>query len=343
MTFRIDEGKGVATYEVGVEDDGTHSMLDYEKIQESVTLLEAMARSLNALVVEKVFYQNEHEADPRKRVVVSATSYSTSSGISSVEEPTLVEEEEDKKEDTSDDASDSQSLVKRPGVPTRCTMTIHRVETHLLDPSPSSLMDIASAAKASADMAEATGSPQASDKQPSVPSNSVSETLSKRNIRIAVVGNVDAGKSSLIGTLTTSCLDDGRGRSRISIMKHRHEIESGRTSTASSHLLGFRSTGEAIAGKDQVRANKTKSEDEIARESFRVVTLMDLAGHEKYLKTTIHGVSSGFADYGKLPGRMILVCHLPSFLRILHMADTISQCCPLLHFTYCTVPQQPLY
>jgi len=28
------------------------------------------------------------------------------------------------------------------------------------------------------------------------------------------------------------------------------------------------------------------------------VTLMDLAGHEKYLKTTIHGVSSGMADYG---------------------------------------------
>ena len=76
---------------------------------------------------------------------------------------------------------------------------------------------------------------------------SVGETLSARNIRIAVVGNVDAGKSTLIGTLTTSCLDDGRGKSRTSIMKHRHEIESGRTSTASTHLMGFRSTGEPIA------------------------------------------------------------------------------------------------
>lgn len=69
-------------------------------------------------------------------------------------------------------------------------------------------------------------------------------------------------------------------------MKHRHEIESGRTSTASTHLMGFRSTGEAIAGRDQIRANKRKGEDEIAREAYRVVTLMDLAGHEKYLKTT---------------------------------------------------------
>jgi 2-methylaconitate cis-trans-isomerase PrpF len=54
---------------------------------------------------------------------------------------------------------------------------------------------------------------------------------------IAVVGNVDAGKSTLIGTLTTSSLDDGRGKSRTSIMKHRHEIESGRTSTAYPKVL----------------------------------------------------------------------------------------------------------
>eukprot|EP00804_Cyclotella_cryptica_P019977 CCRYP_007877-RB/>CCRYP_007877-RB protein AED:0.15 eAED:0.15 QI:1102/1/1/1/1/0.8/5/364/476 len=127
---------------------------------------------------------------------------------------------------------------------------------------------------------------------------SVEETLSSRNIRIAVVGNVDAGKSTLIGTLTTSSLDDGRGSSRCAIMKHRHEIESGRTSTATSHLLGFRHSGEPIAGRDKIRANKMKSEDEIARESYRIITLMDLAGHEKYLKTTIHGVSSGMADYG---------------------------------------------
>jgi GTPase len=68
-------------------------------------------------------------------------------------------------------------------------------------------------------------------------------------------------------------------------MKHRHEIESGRTSTASTHLLGFHSSGEAIAGRESMRARR-KSEDEVAREAYRVITLMDLAGHEKYLKTT---------------------------------------------------------
>jgi GTPase len=80
-------------------------------------------------------------------------------------------------------------------------------------------------------------------------------------------------------------------------MKHRHEIETGRTSTATTHLMGFRHSGEPISGRDSIRTNKRKTEDEIARESYRIVTLMDLAGHEKYLKTTIHGVSSGMADY----------------------------------------------
>jgi len=112
------------------------------------------------------------------------------------------------------------------------------------------------------------------------------------------MGNVDAGKSTLIGTLTTSYLDDGRGSSRTAILKHRHEIESGRTSTSSSHLLGFRRSGEPIARCDRIRSNKLKGEDEIARSSYRIVTLMDLAGHEKYLKMTIQGVSSGMADYG---------------------------------------------
>ena len=141
------------------------------------------------------------------------------------------------------------------------------------------------------------------------------ETLSQQ-IRVAVVGNVDAGKSTLIGTITTSALDDGRGRSRTCIMKHKHEIESGRTSTASTHLLGFKENGETISGPMKVKhdvhdgkhgptaqeilsrnARLVKSEDEVATEAFKIVTLMDLAGHEKYLKTTIHGVSSGMADY----------------------------------------------
>ena len=223
-------------------------------------------------------------------------------------------EEEDEKEEKS---SGRRKLSTAEGAYTRCELTIQRIETHLLDPSPLGLSTLQSRTSSMGEGIDGAVAATEIEKlcinnhhcdtmnqeeakvieQPEEKPVSVEETLSSRNIRIAVVGNVDAGKSTLIGTLTTSSLDDGRGSSRCAIMKHRHEIESGRTSTATSHLLGFRHSGEPIAGRDRVRANKLKSEDEIARESYRIITLMDLAGHEKYLKTTIHGVSSGFADY----------------------------------------------
>ena len=226
---------------------------------------------------------------------------------------------------------------------TRCEVTIQRIETQLLDLSPISLMELVkgsdnfceavdgtAAAVASLELNDGESSKQLKEENGTVTSakvgeetnkvTSVSETLTSRNIRVAVVGNVDAGKSTLIGTLTTSSLDDGRGKSRTAIMNHRHEIETGRTSTATTHLMGFRHTGEPIAGRDTIRANKRKSEDEVARESYRIVTLLDLAGHEKYLKTTIHGVSSGMSDYS-----MILVNsrHPPTHMTQHHL----NLCC----------------
>lgn len=42
---------------------------------------------------------------------------------------------------------------------------------------------------------------------------------------------VDAGKSTLLGVLTKGALDDGRGRTRVNLFRHKHEIESGRTSS----------------------------------------------------------------------------------------------------------------
>ena len=315
MSYRLDEGRGRCTYHVGVEDDGCHSVLDYTAVSESAWVLESIARSLNAVVVERKMIQNEIEMgdDGNLRLVDDVDD------VIVVEEPPVLGDGftgEDGKEEKScvdDDLSSQKKLERKLSAAdeayTRCELTIQRVETHLLDPSPLSLSSLSRGSfsdgkngpsstcheEETKTSDENVDNTEMNDTQQNI--TSVEETLSTRNIRVAVVGNVDAGKSTLIGTLTTSLLDDGRGSSRTSIMKHRHEIESGRTSTSSSHLLGFRHSGEPIAGRDKIRANKMKSEDEIARESYRIVTLMDLAGHEKYLKTTIHGVSSGFADY----------------------------------------------
>ena len=43
-------------------------------------------------------------------------------------------------------------------------------------------------------------------------------------LRIAVVGNVDAGKSTMLGVLTHGALDDGRGKCRSKIFRHKHEV-----------------------------------------------------------------------------------------------------------------------
>lgn len=93
-------------------------------------------------------------------------------------------------------------------------------------------------------------------------------------IRIAVLGNVDSAKTTLISTLSNKILDDGRGFARSKIFKHKHEIDTGRTSSISFKYIKISET--------------------------KYLSFIDLAGHEKYFKTTIHGINGGLADYAIL-------------------------------------------
>jgi len=384
MSYRLDEGGGTCIYYLGVEDDGCHSLLPYSSIAESARILECIARSLNSIVVKRSMVQNEiqkeeieHEnSDGTHSQDISYSNVKNDRDIIQIDEAPVFKFDIktahgfEEKKDHEGEVRLCKDIDGDTGVSfmTRCEVTIQRIETHMLDASPISLVELAngnlnrdtnsddhadkgadanSAAIGVAGMSlngkgDVDNSANQKDTPNKTPINakdeggqskefdqatSISETLNARNIRVAVVGNVDAGKSTLIGTLTTSSLDDGRGRSRTTIMKHRHEIETGRTSTSTTHLMGFRHTGEPIAGRDTVRANKRKSEDEVARESYRIVTLLDLAGHEKYLKTTIHGVSSGMSDYS-----MILVNsrHPPTHMTQHHLNLCCSFGIPLI-------------
>ncbi|KAJ3095865.1 hypothetical protein HDU96_001020, partial [Phlyctochytrium bullatum] len=108
-------------------------------------------------------------------------------------------------------------------------------------------------------------------------------------LRIAVVGNVDAGKSTLLGVLTKDILDDGRGKARVNLFRHKHEIESGRTSSVGFEIMGFNSKGEIITPSTSGKPRLTW--DDICLEASKVLTFIDLAGHEKYLKTTVFGMT----------------------------------------------------
>lgn len=112
--------------------------------------------------------------------------------------------------------------------------------------------------------------------------------------RIAVVGNVDAGKSTMLGVLVKGGLDDGRGKARVNLFRHKHEIESGRTSSVGMEIMGFDTMGNII-GSD-VPGRKLTWE-EIGKRAAKVISFSDLAGHERYLRTTVFGLLSSSPNY----------------------------------------------
>lgn len=112
------------------------------------------------------------------------------------------------------------------------------------------------------------------------------------DIKVVVSGNVNAGKSSLIGTLITGRKDDGRGSARLSVFNFKHEVSSGRTSSVSQQILGFDGKGN-VTNYCNVG---NRSWPEIVKASSKIVSFFDLAGHKKYLKTTILGMTASSPD-----------------------------------------------
>ena len=131
----------------------------------------------------------------------------------------------------------------------------------------------------------------------------VSEVTVQRNIgnvvemRIGVMGNVDCGKSTLVGVLSTGKLDNGSGSARSHVFNYRHELETGRTSSISQQIIGFKSSGKLVNENMFLHGKCADAWEQIQRSSDKIITLFDLAGHDKYLKTTIIGIASNRPDY----------------------------------------------
>ena len=128
-------------------------------------------------------------------------------------------------------------------------------------------------------------------------------------ITVATVGSVDSGKSTTVGVLTDPihALDNGKGLARSRLFNFPHEHISGNTS----------SVGHAYI-----------------KEHNNILNFVDLAGHEKYLKTTIYGVTTYFPDFGlvcvaeKLTNmtrehiRILYTLHIP-FMFLITKIDSI--------------------
>ena len=51
----------------------------------------------------------------------------------------------------------------------------------------------------------------------------------------------------MLGVLVKGGLDDGRGKMRVNLFRHKHEIESGRTSPVGMEIMGFDTKGNAVS------------------------------------------------------------------------------------------------
>ncbi len=50
----------------------------------------------------------------------------------------------------------------------------------------------------------------------------------------------------MLGVLVKGDLDDGRGKARVNLFRHKHEIETGRTSSVGMEIMGFDTMGKVI-------------------------------------------------------------------------------------------------
>ena len=113
------------------------------------------------------------------------------------------------------------------------------------------------------------------------------------DLKVALAGSVDSSKSTTLGCLMSGQLDNGRGSARLHVFNFEHEVRTGRTSSVAHHIIGFDEKGKIVhTGSDLGK----KSWPEIIHDSSKVVTFFDLCGHERYLKTTIMGLTSMFPD-----------------------------------------------
>lgn len=140
--------------------------------------------------------------------------------------------------------------------------------------------------------------------------NSVGETASSaasindsrtivEQLRVSLTGATTSGKSSLLGTLSTTTLDNGRGKSRLSLLRHRHEIASGMTSSVTQELIGYRdntdnegtTTTQVISyGSGDVSSWIDIHAAVEAPEQGRLIFLSDSAGHPRFRRTTVRGI-----------------------------------------------------
>ncbi|KAF2459317.1 hypothetical protein BDY21DRAFT_275419, partial [Lineolata rhizophorae] len=135
-------------------------------------------------------------------------------------------------------------------------------------------------------------------------------------LRVSLTGATMSGKTSLLGSLSTATLDNGRGKSRLSLLKHRHEIASGMTSSVTQELIGYQTRNGPHSSRyttasraattvvsvvnyasphvsswtDIHAAVQCEDRAQSQAQDSRLVLLSDSAGHPRFRRTTVRGL-----------------------------------------------------
>ena len=94
----------------------------------------------------------------------------------------------------------------------------------------------------------------------------------------------------MLGVLVKGGLDDGRGKARVNLFRHKHEVESGRTSSVGMEIMGFDTRGDIVASN--VPGRKL-SWEEIGKRSVWLSSFQECTTAEHYEGKShkLHGLS----------------------------------------------------
>jgi len=107
--------------------------------------------------------------------------------------------------------------------------------------------------------------------------------------RVVMLGASNHAKTTCISYLTYNEKDNGNGSGRMVIFKHTHEQNTGVTSSIKHDIFGFKNSS----------VNNYKSSitwDKIVENSSKIISIFDLPGSLKYMRTTTFGISALRAD-----------------------------------------------
>jgi GTPase len=252
----LEESRG-ALYEIGVSDDGTFVGLTKDEMDESLTNLRAMAASLGCRVeVLRMVQVGDCEWLEKSKLPTDKSSVQRSLRCGA---QLWVAEALVTPDLSHSRVSRAPENRTRSGVEADCGLSDETVHSKSIEPG----LD--------------------------------ADLIATEQLRITLTGPTTSGKSSLLGTLSTATLDNGRGRSRQVLLKHRHELASGVTSSVAQELIGYTATSSSPGNATDVinfaSANVSDWNDiHSSVKDGRLVFVCDSAGHPRYRRTTVRGL-----------------------------------------------------